>query len=563
MFKDILPTFKEKYNRDGKDRLITDDYILKSGVYILIGDNYKESMIISGNKKNLESEKMHPLYKKICELDYNSSLLTMNKPIDPTKQIHSNNYYSFFFKIENKEKINKNVIDGYYKILKNPHLKYTKSLQKQMYKSVEEKLGLVEIEKIEKIQNYINENIDNIINECSIEKGYVKIFFDAPIEEYLKEGNRYFLSNIYNVVDYNTLINDELYGIPGVNLGCNSDKPNLKFRGGAPFLLSLEDALMQKKLSDYLSNQAANQKYNIYISKDDIESKSNKEEIETNFQGIYLRVQKVKELEIIDYSVISNFEPILENFKLKDYVFKELKNHKFTQRDIRELKKLELLIDETYFNSFLINSYFSEPKKLSNPTIKQALMNNKEALFTWFYKGDSSRFKSVYKKFTLDLIYDAVERNNFIRAIDRFNLRMSLMKYFGGTVVDFYQLKKDLLNKIKTEEEFKFSSDEEYYIGVGQLASYMTKQSQASEKTFSLGMPIIKAKHKNIIDTELRRLMHKYGYKIYESNNKFKKLYVATLNYNPTSLNQDATLAGYMMDNIMFIKKDDTTKEEK
>ncbi len=563
MFKDILPVFKKKYDREHKDQLITDDYVLKPGQYLLIGKDSTKKIYISGNRKKLEEERMNPLYRKFSILDYNSSLLTMNKAIDSSKQIHSNNFYSFFFKIESKDKLTNEIIESYYNTLKNPYLKYTKSLQKQMYMSVEEKLGQVDTERVDKIERYIKENIETIIEECNIDKGYVKIFFDVPIEEYEMEGNRYFFSNIYNVVDYNTVIDGELYGIPGVNLGCNADKPNLKFRGKSPFLLSLEDALMQKKLSDYLSNQASNQKYNIYISEDDIKAYSNKDEIDMHFEGIYLRVQKVKELEIIDYSLISNFEPILKNLKIKDYINRDIKNYTFKEQQIEKLKHLELLIDQTYFNRFLINSYFSEPKKLSNTIMKQALINNRESLFTWFYKGDSTRFKQSYKDFTLELIYNAIENNNIIGAIERFNVRVSLTKYFGGVVVDYYQLKDQLLNRIEIDKEFRFENDEEYSFGVGQLASYLTSQSQASEKTFSLGMPIIKARYKDIIDTELKRLMHKYGYKIYENNKKFNYLYVAILSYNPNNVDQNAVLAGYMMNNIIFNKKENTSKEEK
>lgn len=572
MFKDILPIFKEIYEREGryrdKDELITDDYILKTGEYILIGDNNIQKMIISGNKKKLEEEQIDPLYNKFCKLDYNSSLLTMNKSIDKTKQIHSNNFYSFFFKIENKDKLTKEVIDGYYKILKNPYLKYTKPLQKQMYKSVEEKLGTVDIEKLEKLESYIKENIDTIINECSIGKGYVKIFFDEPISEYEREGNRYFLSNIYNVVDYNTLIDEELYGIPGFNLGCNSDKPNLKHRGSAPFLLSLEDALMQKKLADFLSNQAANQKYNVYIGehidegKYDIKAYSNKEEVASSFTGVYLRVQKIKELEIIDYSIISNFNPILKSFDIKDYIVRDMGKYQFTQQKVRKLKDLETIIDKNFFNSFLVNSYFSDPKKLNNPKIKQALISNREALFDWFYKGDSTRVKGSYEKFTIDLIYNSIENSNEIAAIERFNLRMSLKKYFGGSIVNLYELKEELLNRLDKTTEFSFFNDDEYCMGVGQLAAYLTQQSQASEKTFSLGMPVLKAKNRNIVNTELKRLFEKYGYRISQSNKRFNNLFVAILDYRPKTINSELILAGYMMNNIMFNKKEVTTKEE-
>ena len=54
---------------------------------------------IKYNKKNKElSGKSNMYYFDICSMDYNSKIIDMNKPIDKSKIIHSNNFYSFFIK---------------------------------------------------------------------------------------------------------------------------------------------------------------------------------------------------------------------------------------------------------------------------------------------------------------------------------------------------------------------------------------------------------------------------------------------------------------------------------
>ena len=63
--------------------------------------------------------------------------LKWNKPIEPGKIIHSNNYMSLSFKkISMKEgKLDSEVIDRYYEILKNPRIKYQKKEAKNLYEA--------------------------------------------------------------------------------------------------------------------------------------------------------------------------------------------------------------------------------------------------------------------------------------------------------------------------------------------------------------------------------------------------------------------------------------------
>ena len=56
----------------------------------------------------------------------------MNKSMDNKKAIHSSNYYSFFFKENSYEdNINKEAIERYFLILKNPLKKYKDKRQVQ------------------------------------------------------------------------------------------------------------------------------------------------------------------------------------------------------------------------------------------------------------------------------------------------------------------------------------------------------------------------------------------------------------------------------------------------
>ena len=70
------------------------------------------------------------LLSDICFYDYHSKLISMNKPIDSKKVIHSNNYLAFAVKKESivTGKLTEVIIDNYYDTLKNPLEKNIKNL---------------------------------------------------------------------------------------------------------------------------------------------------------------------------------------------------------------------------------------------------------------------------------------------------------------------------------------------------------------------------------------------------------------------------------------------------
>ncbi len=208
MLRECVEIFTEIYNKKG-ERFITDSYELEPGDYFIVKSDRSYSHIKIERTKKIEENSNRRIiedYEYLAERDYLSRLLDMNKPIDGKKQIHSNNYLSFFVKnnvLSEKKKELEESIEKYYEILKNPFLKYDKGEKKRVYTQLEEKLGKPSEEKIQKNYEWIKENLYKIKEEIKDGKEYIKIFFDEDIEEYKKENERYVIPNIYNSVDYN------------------------------------------------------------------------------------------------------------------------------------------------------------------------------------------------------------------------------------------------------------------------------------------------------------------------------------------------------------------------
>lgn len=112
VLKDCLDIFREELDRiaektGDEDRLILDEYIPADGDYLLVKrDGTIEACSVKLNKKTRMVEKGSSnteVYDEICFYDYHSRLVSMDKPQDPKKVIHSNNYLAFWIKWDSLE----------------------------------------------------------------------------------------------------------------------------------------------------------------------------------------------------------------------------------------------------------------------------------------------------------------------------------------------------------------------------------------------------------------------------------------------------------------------------
>ena len=223
MLKDCLEIFSEELRRAEKetgdgDRLVLDTYVPADGTYVLV-DSYgqvrsytikmdKKKRIVEQNPEDREAR------KKICFYDYHSRLVSMDKPQDPKKVIHSNNYLSFWVKQESLEngKLDEAAIDRYFDVLRNPREKYKKPQDRKMYDYIVKQIGDVDQSKLERNRVWIKENIFQLgkWNVSLSGKNYLKIFFEDDEKIYITEEQRYVMTKIFNKNDYNLEIKNEI-----------------------------------------------------------------------------------------------------------------------------------------------------------------------------------------------------------------------------------------------------------------------------------------------------------------------------------------------------------------
>lgn len=597
MFKECLDVFSEMLKHE--DNLILKSYVPADGSYVIVKkDGTVKNADIKFDKKtrNLNCTD-DTLLNDICFYDYHSKLISMNKPIDIKKVIHSNNYLAFAVKKESiTTKLTEAIIDNYYDTLKNPlEKKYKKSKEaSKIYQKFEEDHGVVNITLLEKCRSWIKQHIfsiDKLVNVDLEKKEYLKIFFEVfetneednkkNKELFIQEDNRYIYPNIYNNNYYNVEVDGKIQGIPDNNMGMNAKKPFLSIKtrkNPASYLLDGDTALLQKQFFEYLMNFATNGKNNIYVDiiNNKIEAYSDKEERE-KFSGIeagyYLRIQKGKELEIqVQDSIVNYQDKLLLNFNYQDFFKMNIEKYpEYTKNIGIYTKRTDVgrLINNIFFSKYLLTNYFTDANDISvkDSVLKRIIIMYRNVIFDWIYKGIDNNFEVVEKQFVLELIKNTLINDYNLRAMTQLNLHWSFEDYFANLEKRGGEKMADIATKIRMSVKEKVMSkdkavivnnNEEYYYAIGQLMAYFISLSKASKKAQSLINPVLNAQNDTVIKTRLLQLYKKYNYNILTKNSRVKNLYAMILGYKPEGkVNQEMILFGYMDNNVIYTKSEE------
>ena len=605
MFEECLDVFTEMLKHE--DNLNLKGYIPANGSYIIVKqDGTVKNADINFDKKTKETRSLictdDTLLSDICFYDYHSKLISMNKPIDSKKVIHSNNYLAFAVKKESivTGKLTEVIIDNYYDTLKNPlEKKYKKSKSKEaskIYKKFEEEYSAVDEELLEKCRSWIKQHIffiDKLINVDLEKKEYLKIFFEVfevnedekdikneNRELFIQEDNRYIYPNIYNKSEYIINIQKGLdkdrYGLPYYGINMNDKKPFLKIKTRKvfiPYLLDMKEALLQKQFFEYLMNLASDGKNNVYVDivNNKIEAYGDKEERE-KFAGIeagyYLRIQKGKELEIQAQDNLVNYQDkLLLNFNYQDFFKMNIEKYPEYMKDIGIYTKrtdVGKLINNIFFSKYLLTNYFTEANDISvkDSVLKRVIIIYRNVIFDWVYKGIDNDFNKVVNKFSLDLIINSVVQGDLLNAIKQLNLRWSFKDYYreeGEKTMK--ELVSDIVKNINekmidTTANSEIKTDDEYYYAIGLFTAYLISLSKTSKKTHALANPILDSRSNRMIINKLETMYKRYNYIIeinkLEINNLYAMILAYTISHEDIVINEDMIQYGFLRGNILY-----------
>lgn len=565
MLDECLRIFSQelKSNRN----LVIDTMILADGDYVLVHNDgtYQVEKIKYSKKDHCLIEKPEDeIYDKLCFYDYQSQLVSMNKPQDPGKTIHSNNYLSLFVKKEsfNNGKMNDEAIERYFKALENPQDKY-KGKDLQMYNFVNDNISEIDQERLLHNKQWLKEHIYNLEGVDYNEKDYLKIFFEVDDQLYIDEGNRYLLTKIFNCNDYNIYDGGTVYGLPNYNLQLNAKKPFLENKTRMhkiPYMVSLEDALLQKQFFDYLLNRVSTGKSNVYINEDDdkrIYCLDNTENIDKGFNGFYLKTKKGKELEIHYMDVVTDYKQYLNplfDFKnvigaLDDKCYREYKYR----------NEVEKLINDILFSKYLINNYFTAPDDIkgikADIIYKKNLLICRNAIFAWTRTGRVDNIGYVLPKAALEVVINSIRQGYIYTAQKQLNLYFALNKYFNKQENGMENVRESLRTKINGEHQKVIEGDLEYSFAVGQALAYLQSKSKAKNKTQDIINQFIIIRNDIVLKTKIRQFYRRYNYSLFVGKTRFNYMFSMIMEYlDVKKIDQGMLLAGYLGENLIYEK---------
>lgn len=595
MLKDCIEIFARELEKTeeqfgNREKFILDSYIPADGDYIVVQkDGTLKSRSFKLDKKTRTLNGMisgSQLDDDIKFYDYHSRLVSKDKPQDPKKAIHSNNYLSFWIKwnkLDNMELVMQ-AIDRYYDVLKNPKAKYKNIYDAKIYDYIAEKVGDVDQEKLEYSRNWIKQNIFKL-KDMGIEltgKNYLKIFFEDDKELYVREEQRYLITKLFNKNDYSTEIDGQILGPPNDNLTLNPKKPYMEHKTRkimVPYLLTTQNALVQRMFFDYLMNEANKGNTNLFFDNSVLDSKYNKsgitalkngEFIEGDFSGFFLQTivvctQKgdiLIEIEhqdtIVDYKY-NLYKPFVYSNVLEDDVTDE------QYRKYGNKKELLAVINEVLFSKWLSGNFFSDEEQIKKINIDSILKKNiflsRDAIFAWLYKGQSKGIESILHLVSISIIKSSITNGYIGKAVKQFNLMKSLDVYFGGNDMKeekdrYINIRSNLRSKINQDGDSQIESESEYYYAVGQLVRYYISLNKSKDKNHSLANPFIYVANEGVLKKRLEQLFKKYNYAIKINYNRYNKLYAMIIAYmTEGKVNSEDIIAGYLSDNLIYDSK--------
>ncbi|GEM_PF-3960752 len=568
MLNELVKLFKAVYEKHG-DKIILDFYKPKEGLYLRVNkDKSKEWLYINKDIKN------SPLYEWLKSADYYSSI-NMQKSVDPKKKIHSNNYLSMFLKSEtvfggiDKNALSsidiKDRIEDYFNILENSETKSANNIYKEFLGLSPDKKDFTSIRKNKK---FLLDNYEDIIEEIKSKKHecgkYIKIFFEASLDEYKEEYMQYMSTRIFNKNEYNIYIDGEIFGLADDNITSSSNKPFLKLRNmkcEVPYRIKFNDAFIHRKFFDWLKSQLVRVGYIPLDFTFQSHMKKYNELISADYY--YLdTIIKNDNVIITDFDYISSFEQSL-NLKIEEVLklrtAKDKDKGKVSSKCVATLRELEHIVDIVYFKGKLINAYYS---KVSMKGI--SMINYNILLLYWksfydcFRKNKPEALKKILPKISLDIARDCILNNELARATKLYNLIMTMMQYFGGNIKmakELTELVNIVKSKIASNESVNCESDEEFYFLSGQLTYFILSKNKTKNKTLYTLYPILCARDGQELKKKIILILNRYQYAISASNYYFNRAFSMIMTFNSEKNMREMEgvfLAGFLANNVFY-----------
>jgi CRISPR-associated protein Csh1 len=214
------------------------------------------------------------------------------------------------------------------------------------------------------------------------------------------------------------------------------------------------------------------------------------------------------------------------------------------------------MVDEVLYNRQLKNNYCGEVYKKLDNNFASLIYSTREAMVNYFNKYDDRAFYAVIKKYATYLAIEHLKRSRFLQAGLSLNLKFSLLEIKGEEIMDIDKMQDDLIDRLLDSKYKQLNSNEFFYL-CGQIARYLTNQSQKHEKKGDMLEPYLRAnnsqKLKRVIEMEYFKYKHAISLNFVKFNNAMSLIMAYDENEKLSlSKNMDSFLIGVLSDNIFY-----------
>ncbi len=583
MLADILNEFvrhQDQYPEFSPETMVVQNYRLKPGFYFRLREDGKIEELCITKKTELPDNDLMEWFK---QADLASDLIEMNKPVDPKKQIHSNNRLTLFCKLNvflQGEAIHpqlKGHIDRYFDALIQVRDRQNLDILRAAgYKALSKEEADSSKERFLAALPRIRERIvEKRLNEK--DNPYIKLFLEAPPDVYTWESGRYLLTKIFNCNDYNLNAEGLIMGLSNANMGMNSKKTFLEHKTTAfkvPYRITAEEGLLLRQLFLWLEGQqtggkAINSGYiPVGIHEPGLFAAAG--EIQRRKPAAYVRFSRGKTgIMIEDYDFLPDANDRLdEPVKFDNYT--EAKDYAGGPRNQRSL--VEDHIDKFLYGGQLVRNYDVDKVQASKYLPKALAVQvqlSRGAMEAWLRKENDLPLKSAVNKITMDIILARLETLTYVPVLAwALNVRWALMEYFGKeneimgkTIVNAYEeLKERVINAKKQEDPVTCKEPVEFYLAAGQLLYYYFSKSQAQQVNYDMLWRIAGTEKTAAgIKKEHYKYFQRYAHAINLNDPRFNYLLKLIASYEPDKeepVNLDALFYGFAASNLIFFKEE-------
>ena len=329
----------------------------------------------------------------------------------------------------------------------------------------------------------------------------------------------------------------------------------------------MDHVILQSQFFDYLWGHACKGNVNVYIDfeNEDILAIPDKgEKIPRVKSGLYLRLKKGKEVEILESDIVLDSSPNLSRAFSFKKILKTTGEDKL-YKEYTETAQLAAVVDEVLFDKYLGFNYFTDPLDLPQMDggLKYILLTYRGRLFAWLYRTPKCDMRQIIAEMTVKLMKNKIANGHLARAGLQLNLLLSLEDYFNnnnekeelmGTIQEEFRVHIDM-----QKEEWEFT-DSEYYYAVGQLVSYFLSLSRSAKKPLSMANQFLNADSDSLIKEKLSQMFIRYDHAIdADKDVRAKNVISHIMTYEPEckKVMQQELIAGLTANSAFYAKKSD------